>query len=270
MWFKANKLTLNVKKPKYMLFTEKNANIDLQGLNIKILDKPVDMVGTNCKEKYFKFVGHVLDDKLTWVGHVEHICKKLASANFAINSSKNFLPLHIRKMIYFSLFDSHLNFGNLLWGCADKKLLGKVENLQKRCIRNVGLKKFKSHTEPIFKELNVLKLSDKISFAKSVFMHQFKNNKLPISFSDTFSDIINTDERQTRHNDYNYINKPAIKTYLEKFPYKQFVSNWNSLSIDLKSTADKNEFEQLLKDSFLASYSHDNQCVGPCYSCDTT
>ena len=52
-----------------MLFTEKNANIDLQGLNIKILDKPVDMVGTNCKDKYFKFVGHVLDDKLTWVGH---------------------------------------------------------------------------------------------------------------------------------------------------------------------------------------------------------
>ena len=89
------------------------------------------MVGTNCKEKYFKFVGHVLDDKLTWVGHVEHICKKLASANFAINSSKNFLPLHIRKMIYFSLFDSHLNFGNLLWGCADKKLLGGLKICKK-------------------------------------------------------------------------------------------------------------------------------------------
>ena len=183
VWFKANKLTLNVKKTKYMLFTEKNATIDLQGLNIKILDKPVDRVGSNCKEKYFKFVGHVLDEKLTWVGHVEHICKKLSSANFAINSSKNFLPLHIRKMIYYSLFDSHLNFGNLLWGCADKKLLGKIDVLQKRCIRNVGLKKYKAHTEPIFKELNILKVSDKISFAKSVFMHQYKNNKLPISFS---------------------------------------------------------------------------------------
>jgi hypothetical protein len=101
-------------------------------------------------------------------------------------------------------------------------------------------------------------------------MHQFKNKKLPISFSDTFTDIINTDERQTRHNDYNFINKPATKKYLEKFPYKQFVSNWNSLSIDLKSTADENEFQQLLKDSFLASYSHDIQCLGPCFSCDTT
>jgi hypothetical protein len=120
-WFKSNKLTLNVKKTKYMLFTEKNANVDLQGLNVRISNIPVDRVGTNCKDKYFKFVGHVLDDNLTWVGHVEHICKKLSSANFAINSSKNFLPLHIRKMIYYSLFNSHLNLGNLLCGCADKK-----------------------------------------------------------------------------------------------------------------------------------------------------
>ena len=95
-------------------------------------------------------------------------------------------------------------------------------------------------------------------------MHQYRNNKLPISYSDTFTDIINTDELQTRHNDYNYVNKPAIKRYLEHFPYKQFVSNWNSLSIDLKSTAEAEEFQQLLKDKFLASYSHESQCLSPC------
>ena len=121
------------KKTKCMIFTEKNAKLDLTGLNIKIAEKNVDRIGSDCKEKYFKFVGHVLDDKLTWVGHIEHICKKLASANYALNTSKNFLPLNIRKMIYHSLFASHLNFGNLLWGCASKKLLEKVENLQTRC-----------------------------------------------------------------------------------------------------------------------------------------
>ena len=93
IWFKSNRLTLNVKKTKFMLFSDKNAQINLQYLNLKIGDKLVEQVGTNCKEKYFKFVGHVLDDRYTWAGHVEHISKKLASANFAINSTKNFLPL---------------------------------------------------------------------------------------------------------------------------------------------------------------------------------
>ena len=150
VWFRANKLTLNVKKTKYMIFSDQNLPTCTN--NLKIGNQIVDQVGTNCKEKYFKFVGHVLDDKLSWEGHIQHVSKKLASANFGINSTKNFLPLKIRKTVYYSLFDSHLNFGNLLWGCAKNKFIKKIENLQKKCIRNVALKSFRAHTEPLFKE----------------------------------------------------------------------------------------------------------------------
>ena len=140
-WFRANKLTLNVKKTKFMLFSGQSKIHDLGDLKLKINGKDIDQIGNNCKDKYFKFVGHVLDENLTWEGRIEQICKKLASANFAINSSKNFLPHKIRKNIYFSLFDCHLNFGNILWGCAANKLIKKVDTLQKKCIRNVSLKK---------------------------------------------------------------------------------------------------------------------------------
>ena len=98
IWFKSNKLTLNVKKTKFMIFSEKQTNIENNTL--KIGNTNIEQIGTNCKQKYFKFVGHVLDDKLTWEGHIQHISKKLASANFAINSSKNLLPLNIRKTLY--------------------------------------------------------------------------------------------------------------------------------------------------------------------------
>ena len=115
--------------------------------------------------------------------------KKLASANFAINSTKNFLPLKVRKTLYYSLFDSHLNFGNLLWGCASKKLLDKIGNLQKRCVRNVSLKQFKAHTEPLFNKLEILKFSDRLSFCKSLFMHKYRNKKLPDTFLNLFTEI---------------------------------------------------------------------------------
>ena len=267
-WFKANKLTLNVKKTKLMVFSGQNKNIDLQDLKIKIDGKVVEQIGNNCKDKYFKFVGHVLDENLTWEGHIEHIGKKLASANFAINSSKNFLPLRIRKTIYYSLFDSHLNFGNLLWGCASNKFVKKLENLQKKCIRNVALHKFKAHTEPIFKELEILKLSDKFAFCQAQFMQQYRHKKLPESFANMFLEITENDDLKTRQNDYNYVNKPAIKNYLERFPTKSIVSNWNYLDIDLKSTADFSEFKLLLKESLLYNYSSEPLCHGKCYSCD--
>ena len=75
--------------------------LESQNLTLKIGDKLIEQVGNNCKEKYFKFVGHLLDDQLNWQCHV---CTKLASANFAINSTKNFLPQKSRKhFIVFSL-----------------------------------------------------------------------------------------------------------------------------------------------------------------------
>ena len=74
VWFRANKLTLNVKKTKFMVFSETNTKIGNNSL--KIGGTTIDQVGSNCKEKYFKFVGHVLDDRLSWEGHVEHVYAK--------------------------------------------------------------------------------------------------------------------------------------------------------------------------------------------------
>ena len=269
VWFKANKLTLNVDKTKFMLFSGKSIDLADFGKNLQIGGQTIEQIGSKCKEKYFKFVGHVLDDKMSWDGHIQHICRKLASANFAINSAKNFMPLKIRKTLYHTIFDSHLNFGLLLWGCAKNKTIKKVENLQKKCIRNVFLASYKSHTEPIFKKLEILKFKDKITLQRSTFMNNYRNKKLPESFNNKFTDITCTDQLQTRHNDYNYQNIPALKKVLESFPFKCIIRTWNSLSIDVKSTADNIDFQNTLKSELLSKYSRDFKCDDfTCYSCN--
>ena len=98
-------------------------------------------------------------------------------------------------------------------------------------------------------------------------MHKYRNEKLPVSFLGMFTDITNTDELQTRHNDYNYINYPAIKKPLEQFPLKQILLNWNSLSVDLKATSDAEEFKIMLKEKYISEYSYETDCPDNCYSC---
>ena len=100
-------------------------------------------------------------------------------------------------------------------------------------------------------------------------MHKYRHEKLPASFVGTFTDTIMTDELQSRHNDYNYRNEPAIKRYLDKFPLKQIIFNWNALSVDLKSTADLAEFKLLLKEKYLSQYSLETDCSDNCFSCNT-
>ena len=91
VWFKANKLTLNVKKTKFMIFSDTNSNVGTNTLHIG--NQRVEQVGTNCEEKYFKFVGHVLDDKLSWEGHLEHISKKTCKCKFWYKFLKKCPPI---------------------------------------------------------------------------------------------------------------------------------------------------------------------------------
>ena len=67
--------------------------------------------------------------------------------------------------------------------------------------------------------------------------------KSPKSFTGIFTDTMMTDMMQSRHNDYNYQNVPAVRKNLENFPLKQIIFNWNFLSLDLKATADPLEFD---------------------------
>ena len=81
-WLKANKCTRNVKKTKFMLFSDKNLQTDIKDLQIKIGGKILDQVGTNCKEQYFK-LGSLLMTK-SHGKNILTIC--------AFNSIQDFLP----------------------------------------------------------------------------------------------------------------------------------------------------------------------------------
>ena len=95
VWFKANKLTLNISKTKYMIFRTKNMNVDFENVALKLDGTNIERIGEDCETKYFKFVGLHLDEYLSWQYQINHVQSKLSSGNYAIAQSKNFLPIKI-------------------------------------------------------------------------------------------------------------------------------------------------------------------------------
>ena len=106
--------------------------VDFSDLHLKIGNENIERIGNSCKTKSFKFVGHHLDECLSWDYHINHVYNKLASGNYAISMSKNILPQHIRLNLYNSLFRSHLEFGVLAWGGISNNKLKSIINLQKK------------------------------------------------------------------------------------------------------------------------------------------
>jgi len=64
-WFKANKLTLNISKTKYMILKDKSQMVDFACHILKIDNEVIERIGENCPEKYFKFVEINLDESLS-------------------------------------------------------------------------------------------------------------------------------------------------------------------------------------------------------------
>ena len=258
-------LTLNAKKTKFILFKKQESHIHLGELLIG--GEAISRVGESCDEKSFKFLGHHLDENLTWSHHIDFINKRLVSANFALSRSKAFLPSKILKCIYRSLFESHLHFGSIIWGCARPKIINKLVVQQKKAIRHINKLKYNFHTSEAFKQLGYLKIPDLISFNQAVFIRNYSNKKLPSSFNNMFSTAPNNDNiRRNRHDDYDYFFPPVINADLHYFPKSQLIYNWNNLPILVKSVSDPLNFRSDLKNNFTAKYEticHDLNC----YSC---
>lgn len=81
-WFISNKLTLNIKKTKYILFRPKSKKIDFSDLVLKIGSEKIERIGNGCKTSFFKFVGILLDEYLDWNSHTAHVSNKISSGNF--------------------------------------------------------------------------------------------------------------------------------------------------------------------------------------------
>ena len=228
--------------------------VDFSELKLKIGNELVERIGNDCKIKSFKFVGHHLDEFLSWNFHINHVHSKLASSNYAINISKNFLPLHIRLKLYNSLFKSHLEFGLLAWGNVSSNKLKGIVNLQKKCIRNVANKHTLSHTDPIFASLKILKFTDLFNYNCTLFMHKFAFGKQPESFQNMFTPL------GTNNRTGNYLIRNYKLKFLDQFPSAFLPKVWNNNCTEIKNSISVQSIKNLLLERIISHYNLKDKC----------
>ena len=118
---------------------------------------------------------------------------RIASKIGILNQLKHVLPQNISLLLYNTIILPHINYMILVWGHHHKT----ITQLQKRAIRVITLSKYLAHTEPLFKNLNILKVEDIFRLQQLKFYYRFINVTLPDYFlSLSFSG--NTHQYRTR------------------------------------------------------------------------
>ena len=173
-WLSANKLSLNTAKTKFMIFHTKNKRIPSPSL--KINNIAIERV------THFNFLGLIIDCNLNWKKHLDHISLKISKAIGIMHRLKSIYPEHILLNIYNALILPHFNYCLLSWGTG----IGDNHHLhilQKKAIRLISNSNFISHTEPIFKRLKLLKITDIFTLAVWKFYYKLMNDLLPHYFN---------------------------------------------------------------------------------------
>jgi hypothetical protein len=186
LWFRANKMALNISKTKYIIFHNKGKKINLQGLSVYI-DENDDLLNPdpsrihtidriynqnpNVADRSFKLLGVHIDEHLNFNNHVSILCNKLSRALFILRQVKNVLPQSAIRTLYFSLFHCHLTYCPIILSMSTQTNINRIFKLQKKAIRIVSSSNHNAQTSPLFYQHGILPLEKIFLLNKLLFMH---------------------------------------------------------------------------------------------------
>ena len=226
-WLTANKISLNEGKTEIIFFRKSGPT---PTVNIKLHGKRV------FPSKIVKYLGVYLDEYLSGEAHCNELVKKLNRGNGMLAKARHYVPQLELKNIYHAIFSSHLMYGVQVWSTKLMSVNEKVFRLQKSAMRIMTFSDFKAHSEPLFKDLGILKFQHNIDVSNCLFVYNYLHKNLPSAFIDTF---IRRDETET-----NCTTRQAITGQLTTPRYKttsfglkcivnRCINSWNKFTKEI-------------------------------------
>ena len=193
--------------------------------------------------KFVKFLALLLDEHLSWKYHLRELSKKLAKTRGMFFKIRNLLPLDVLICLYNAL--SFLQYGLIVWGQTYASYIEPVFRLQKKAIRAISFQPRLSPSLPIFKDLELLRLSDIFYLRLLTFVFDSVNKTSPESFHNFFVFNSSVDQyctRQASQGDLYLTRQNSLQYGLKSLRYLGA-----KLPAELRNALSKTSFKAKLK-----------------------
>ena len=176
VWFRVNKLSLNLKKTKFIVF-KPNQRRRSYNFQILINEQQIDQV------KETVFLGVIIDENVTWKSEISHVSKSIGM----IHKSSFYLSSYSLRVLYYSLVYPYFFYCNIVWASTYKTNLVRLVKLQKRVVRIIDKSHFNAHSGHIFKKLGILKFHDLNLLQLGQFMFSYQIRTLSPELASKFT-----------------------------------------------------------------------------------
>ena len=219
-WMNVNKLSLNVKKTKLILFCTKNPSVKLNDivLNCEIIEKV----------EHFKFLGVHIDSKLNWSYHTQCIRKKMSKGIGILYRAKDNLKYDTLLTLYYNFIYPYIVCCIEVWGSTTKGNPVSLLKLQKRVLRIIKSVPTRTDSAPLFLELGILSVFKvymmKLAFVTFKTYHGFSIE----STKELFTEVQSVHDRDTRQSRKYYVPFTRKEIVRKSFKYRA-AKLWNHL-----------------------------------------
>ena len=126
-WLCINRLSLNITKINFVIFH--SINKPKVPVIILINKETIDEV------KYVRYLGILIDSKLTFNYHIDELNKKVSRAIGILYKLRPFVTSKILCNVYYAIIYPFLLYGIVIWGDTSRTLLEPIHILQKKFVR---------------------------------------------------------------------------------------------------------------------------------------
>jgi len=241
VWFLANKLSLNIEKTCYTLFSSKSDK-NCYSMNLLIGGQTIMKV-SSCK-----YLGVFVDEKLLWDVHINYIYNKLVKFSSIFYKTRHLLPLACLKKLYFAFVFPHILFGIEVYANTNKVRLEKLSKLNNKLIRILLNKKLSTPVLELYKLMNVLPIKQLHEMQLLQFVHKCMYHKglLPDIFHNYFAYMHSVHCHNTRSNCDLFLSRAKSNLGQRCCVYK-CSQLWNFLPVVIKSNSSLSIFKKDVK-----------------------
>lgn len=231
-WCNSNKLTINAKKTKAVIFSSKYSNHQLEQTELTINDTTLHYVD------HYKYLGFILDKNLDFKKHINESNKIIAYKIYQLLKIRRFINYSAAVKIYKAMILPYFDYCDFVLISSNQKALTKLQRLQNRALRiclNVNERTSTTYTH---EETNTTKLNiRRISHLRN-FMYKRSGNKSYI------------EDRHLSTRNFSApvmkVTRPKTDIFKRSVLYKGAIE-WNALDVETRNIKTLSNFKHRQK-----------------------
>lgn len=235
-WLKVKKLKLNVQKTKTMIISNKK---QLNYADLKIYIEGIEIE----RVEVFKYLGVLIDQKLTFKAHIDNVIKKIAKKYGMLVRLSSQMTFWSKIFVYKTLVAPHIDYCSSVIFLASDIHQKRLQRLQNKFMRFILSCNRYTPIRVMLDTLQWLSVKERIVFNVLTIIFKLTNNLLPEYLTNIILRGRNIHNYSTRRSDDLRV-VPFTMTSTQKSIYFSGIRIFNELPIEIRTMRSVPEFKR--------------------------